>query len=158
MMAERGDLRWYMLNLGSFIPYLSDMSEDKDHLRERLGRLLMQACAAGRYSDHIPDTGGTWLPKGAESGWIGCPSAEMTEVQAKALRELLELLAPLMGLYKELGVLEGRDILRQVINGEISPSELDEKTARDAELRAKLQAKLASPKKDRGNSRASRSR
>lgn len=142
------ELRWYNLSLSQFMPYLSD-SGDPEKLRERFGRLLMRACAADRYSDSCVQSG-TWI---GESGWVGCPSAEMTEGQSEALVAVLTLLKQLCVLYHLDGVREGRDILRQLREDELSLSQLDERTERAIKAReealAKLNSSLASKRRTR---------
>lgn len=139
--GARGALRWYALDLSGFIPYLSDIREDTEKLRERFGRLLMRACAAGRYSDRLPDDPYIWI--GGRDGWVGCPAAEMTDDQVEALGELIDLLRPLLDLYTSHGEENGASIIRQLLDGKLSTADLDERTERRLVERAKLLDKLA---------------
>lgn len=142
--TRSGDLHWYALDLAGFIPYLSSHTgDDPEELRDKFGRLLMRACAAGRYSDRVPNESHLWLGAGGSGGWNGCPAAEMTVDQAAAFKELVELMRPLFALYQHVGVQEGRNILRQMLDGKISPADLDERTERAAKRWAELQGKLA---------------
>jgi len=145
--GARGDLAWYALDLGAFLPYLSSFTgEDPQGLREQVAHLLMQACAAGRYSKHLPDEPWTIVgPKriGSSSMTVSSPAAEMSADQAGALTRLLDLLAPLFALYQSNGEERGRSILHQLLDGKLSTDELDDRTERRLAERAKLIEKLA---------------